>query len=312
MSKPNKSPRKLWVIESSGGPRSGKGTITKHLGDVMPESLVDETGQDYRAITLGLINDNLIDPEMNDAHIEHVIYGLREEEISDYAADRYELISTLGEKALYSASVEKTVARVSPYPKVRLAVKDGFRRRVANIVENRPDVSLLVVDGRALGPTIAKVPGAEFLLRLFVDCSVPVAVLREAARNEIDPKDPSNDEWLKNKWESIRQRRRLDESRKDDPALKDDNSIDYWHNNIALSATIHQVMRRNPDTSLYDAMKRVTSPKDTHKYLREGVGAMAFKQNRQVYADTSDVDLETMLRLATKLVDEAYEASADS
>lgn len=308
----NNPERKLWVIESSGGPRSGKGTITKHLGDVMPESLIDETGQDYRAITLGLLNDNLLDPEMSDTAIKNLIEDLKEEEISIYAAHRYELISTLGEKALYEAGVEKSVARVSPYPKVRAAVKDGFRRRVANIVENRPDVSLLVVDGRALGPTIAKVPGAEFLLRLFVDCSVPVAVLREAARNKIDSEDPNNESWILDKWESIRQRRVLDESRKDDPALKDSDAIDYWHNNRALSATIHQVMQRNPGISLGEAMKRVTSPRDTHKYLRHGVGAMAHKQNRQVYADTSDVDLETMLRLATKLVDEAFEATTEN
>lgn len=309
MAKPNSDERILRVIESSGGPRSGKGTITKHLGEIMPGAMIDETGQDYRALTLGLLNDNLLDPSMPDNVIGDVVAKLSSEDLSDYAAHRYELIGMLGEKALYDVQVETTVARVSPYPKVRTAVKDGFRKRVSNIIENRPDVSLLIVDGRALAPTIAKVHGAEFLLRLFVDCSVPVAVIREAARNNIDPENPDSEQWLLEKWESIRNRRYLDESRKDDPALPDKNSIDYWHNNKALMATIMRTQKRNPSITLGEAMKLVTAPSNTHKYLRYGVGAQAFRENRQVYADTSDVSLPTMLGIATQLVEEAYDAA---
>lgn len=304
-----RSEHKLWVVESNGTPRSGKGTITAGLAETISGSAQDETGADYRAVTFGLMLDELIDPEMDAATIEQIIASLNQSEIASYAAQRYEIVAESGNDALYTPEVNRIVGFVSPFEVVRAAVKDGFSKRVLKHVTN-PDTQILFVDGRNLAPVINKIDGAELLLRQFVDCQPLVAAQREALRTGIDLRDPESDAWFRQTRADIRNRQLSDERRAIDPVKPDDNSIDYWFNTSILDETAEKISRARQITFARAAMLLTDKATDFRRDGRHGAGAKAAAENRQVYFDTSEVGKEDMLTYARRMVDEALEQSA--
>jgi cytidylate kinase len=291
----------LWVVESSGSPRSGKGTITNALAQAYPDSAQDETGADYRAVTLGLLADSHIAADMPEDTIARAINSLQPEQITDYAARRYEIVAEYGSNALYSPEVSKTVGKISPYDIVRSAVKQGFTRRVEVRVAD-PDVNILFVDGRNLSNVIEKIPGAMLGLRLFVDCQPSVAAVREAKRNNVDLSDIANNDWFETTKAEIKKRKQDDENRVNDPVAPEQTAIKYWHNGDVMS-----------ETELYIAKTRGLSPGVVAELMHEkfraggrrGAGAKAVAERRQIYFDTTEVKKGVMTSLAERMVEEA-------
>lgn len=294
--------RKLWVIESNGAPRSGKGTINAALAESFPDGAQDETGADYRSATLGMLDEHVIDPEMPDEVIEKNVVNLGAERISSYVALRYEITKERGEKALHTPVINDVVPRIGKIGLVRTAVKAGFSRRVTSVV-NDPDVNLLFVDGRNLSPIIEKIEGASILLRLFVDCQPHTAALREAARQGIDLSSTDSDEWFQQTKASIKSRKLQDEQRKLDAVKPDEDAIRYWHNDDVMSETV-----------AYLALTRALSMGVAARLINDGgfrvdgrfgAGAKAVAENRQVYLDTSEIGKEKMVSIARRMVEEA-------
>jgi cytidylate kinase len=299
--------RKLWVVESSGGPRSGKGTITEHLGRVYPLARIDETGADYRAVTLALIEDGTLDPAMSDEIVAQTVAQLKAEHITDLAARRYEIVAALGKEALYSPVVNVVVGKVSQVPSIRQPIKNGFARRVeARVLD---DTALLVVDGRNLGPIIQKIAGAKSLLRLFIDCSIEAAVYREAKRASIDLSDPAAQAWYDETYRSIEDRRETDKKRAIDPAVRDPDHINYWYKNESVRLT-NQLLALRYGLTEAAVSKRKIEGNIHKKGGRQGVGALAYLSGRQVYFDTTEVGLTDMLGFAKDMVDEALDAAS--
>jgi cytidylate kinase len=290
----------MLVVEKMGGPRTGKGSCAGYLASSLPGAALEETGADYRAVTLGLLTESLILPEMPDDKIIEVVAGIPTERIAEYAAERYAIVATMGEQALYGEGVSKTVATLSPLSNVRTAVKDGFKTRLRRHMAN--GVELLIVDGRNLSPLVEAV-GAEILIRAFVDCSIPKAVMREAARLCIA--DTITDEQYKVLYDDIYNRRIKDESRAEDAAVPDQNPkpINYWFKNESLKLTIEQTARRY-GCSLHRATEIMT---ESRLGGRVGVGALAVRTGRQVYFDTSDIPKDQMLRYSLRMTEEALE-----
>ena len=295
---------KLWVIESNGTPRSGKGTITAGLAEAFPGSAQDETGADYRAVTFGLIQDELLDPEMDAGAVEAVVTSLNQSEIASYAAQRYEIVAESGNDALYTPEVNRIVGFVSPYEVVRGAVKEGFSKRVIKHVQN-PDTQLLFVDGRNLSPVIKEINGAELLLRQFIDCQPLVAAQREALRSGIDLRIYKNDAWFRQTRADIRNRQISDEKREIDPVRPEPSAIDYWFNTSILNETAEKLARSRLMTFAQASMLLTAKATDFRRDGRHGAGAKAVAENRQIYFDTSEISKEDMLTYARRLVDEA-------
>lgn len=297
----------LWVVESNGTPRSGKGTITSGLTEAFSGAAQDETGADYRAVTYGLINDNLIDPEMSAEQIEKVLTGVDVEGIADYAASRHEI--EIDE--LYTKVVGDAVSKVSPHDIVRNAVKHGFAQRIEKVVKDS-ETRLLFVDGRNLSPVITKVPGAELLLRIFVDCQPFVAAHREALRDpNINPDDPDYEDWYLETIESIRERQRNDEQRQHDQAKKEETALDYWFNNDIMHETgLHLATDFGISFDKAARMLATGRGEDYRRGGRRGAGAKAAAENRQVYYDTSEIGRDAMLSNAHRMVEEALDQRA--
>ena len=302
--------QRLWVVESNGTPRSGKGTITAGLAEAFPGSAQDETGADYRAVTYGLILDALLDPEMDAQTVQNIVTALDQSAIASYAAQRYEIVAENGNDALYTPEVNRIVGFVSPFEIVRAAVKDGFSKRVMKHVNN-PDTQLLFVDGRNLSPVINKIEGAELLLRQFVDCQPLVAAQREALRAGIDLRLPENDTWFRRTRADIRNRQISDERREIDPVRPEASAIDSWFNTSALNETAEKLARSRRLTFAQASMLLTAKATDFRRDGRHGAGAKAVAENRQVYFDTSEVGKADMLTYARRMVDEALEQKAE-
>lgn len=306
------SKRKLWVIESSGTPRSGKGTITSGLAELIPGAAQDETGADYRAVTFGLLTDGILHPEMDSAAIVNAIGALEQDQITHYAAQRYELVAKHGQDALYSLEVARLVGKVSPLENVRRAVKDGFIKRVTAHAED-PDTQILIVDGRNLAPLIEKVEGVHILLRLFVDCQPFIAAKREALRQKIDTTDPANDKWYRETLQNIQDRQRADESRTVDAVKQDSNAINYWYN-AAIEYETAERLALQRGITFAAAADMIASGSGNHFRTggRYGAGAKAGAQNRQIYFDTTEINKPSMLNLAERMVEEALEHAVNN
>lgn len=298
--------RQLLVVESNGAPRSGKGAITSALAESFTDGAQDETGADYRAVTYGLLKDGKIEADMPEDTLLSSIAKLSSGEVADYAAQRYEIVAESSDSVLYTPVINETVAKISGFVVVRTAVKEGFTRRVIRQVDN-PDINILSVDGRNLGPVIEKIEGAELLMRFFVDCQPHVAALREAARQGIDLTKDENNAWFLDTKASIKQRKIKDEQREIDPVQPDSNAIRYWHNDDVMSETVlHLARTRRVPIGVAADMLNNRFRTDG----RRGAGAKAVVEGRQVYFDTSEIGKFAMVDLARRMVDEALDQRA--
>lgn len=302
---PRETNHQLWVVESSGTPRSGKGSISAGLAERIPGSTHDETGADYRAVTLGLLRDKLIHPAITNPEIVKILNKIDYESIVRYAAQRHEIVSELGEDALYSLDIAKLVGKISPIPVIRQAVKDGFKKRVKLHADN-PNVQILFVDGRNLISVIEQIEGVSILLRLFVDCQPFIAAKREAIRQNIDTTDPKNDKWYRDTVQNIQERQKADEQRKLDPVCKDDNSLNYWYN-AAIEYETSENLAKQRGITFAAAADMIASGSGGHfrQGGRHGAGAKATAENRQIYFDTTEINKSNMLNFAERMVEEA-------
>lgn len=309
LSPDRRTEQEMLVMESAGGPRGGKGTITKHLGSSYPGARTDETGLDYRAVTLGLLESGRLEEDMDAVAVASIVNAMEGDEITDLAAKRYELVASFGEKALHDPRVSRIVGKVSPHPHVRKAVKSGFIIRVEQQIEI--GTPILVVDGRNLQKVLSGIEGLRIVLRYFVDCEVPVAVVREAKRQKIDLDDPVNQAWFDMTFDSIMGRRTEDETRDDDRAVPDLDRINYWYNTAVRVATAEQYALRH-GLSVSQAMYFLTQPENMRVGGRTGAGALAYRTGRQVYFDTSEILEDPMKELAKRMADEALDAHAEA
>lgn len=305
--------RGLWVSAYAGPPRSGKGTINEALSKLYPGSATDETGLDYRAVVWGMFNDGLIDPSMPPEKIQELVLKFSVEQLTDYAARRYEIIDENGLPAMYTPEINDTVPLLGETDVVRKAVKGGFVRRVKQKV-NDPEIGVLFVDGRNLEELIVQA-GGRIILSTFVVCSNDTAAERETARQKdqlarkgiaMTPDD--EEEFRRKSFVSIAGRRKRDEERHIDPVQPSENSMQYWHNSHVFADTVEQHAKRYGMT--LSQARRALSGVNLYKGGRVGVGAKAFRESRQVVFDTNPIDRTEMILRAHHTLEEAFGVAA--
>jgi len=307
--------RKLWVVEYNGTARSGKGTINSNLANMYVGAGTDETGADYRAVTKGALIDGKIELDMTPDDIVSVVAEMSVDELADYAAQRREIVAEYGTKVLYAPDVDQRVAIVSDLPNVRVAVKEGFKKRVTKAVLD-PDISILFVDGRDIGKLVKQVPGAELLLSTFVECSIGTAAQRETAR-EADEREqagsPMSDEeremFYQDAMRGIEERNRRDTTRGNDPVRVADNPLRYWDNQHVIEAAVQRYVIEHGVT-LTEARNRLRD--NYYRFSRVGAGALAYAQKRQIFYDTNAVGKMDMIFRARMMVDEALQQATQS
>lgn len=304
----------LQVIEGNGTARGGKGTILDYLGKKYPNVTTDETGADYRALTLGLIENGTIEPGMPTKAIQSKLAQLSFGDFFDLAQQRQSIIDNHGRASLYTPEVSGTVSRVAPFETVRKAVKAGFRARV-EAVRDAGEFDVLAVDGRNLAPVIESIRGTNLLLRTFISCSPFEAAWRECDRLGIELDSAEGKELIA----SITRRNAEDADvarRGADAVRPDTDAIDYWFDAELLGATIEHFA-----ATLYGGDYNVAlselfiNQQHTYKSLtRFGAGTLAVTTNRQINFDTTPFKgrsrpKEAMLEAVDTIYQEALEAS---
>ncbi len=311
-----KSAEDLQVFEYGGTARSGKGSIVSWLAEVHPYVATDETGADYRAVTLGLLLEQKLDPDMDEAQVGHVINNTSTGKLSDLAARRYELEAEHGKDSLYAPEVRDIVHFVSPLEVVRDAVKSGFQRRV-EAVRDAGENRTLLVDGRNLGAIIEKINGTQLVLRTFVFCNAGEAALRECARQGIDPESEDGQKTLAAEYETITARNHADSHRKLDAVEREQDSIDYWTSQDLFGRTLtlyaDLLFEGNKGAALNAISQSEPDSGDHTEIPRIGAGLKAVKEDRQIYFDTSPFRQYTdpkhsMLSAANTMFEEAQRA----
>lgn len=308
----------LQVFEYGGTARSGKGSMVAWLSEVHPYVATDETGADYRAVTLGLLQEQKLDPEMDKTQVEQVIHNLPVGDLSDLAARRRDLEAEYGKGALYAPEVGGIVHFVSPLAVVRGAVKSGFQRRVEK-VRDAGEHQALLVDGRNLAAVVEKIQGTRLVLKTFVFCNAGEAALRECARQGIDPESEDGQIALAEAYETIAERNYEDSHRKLDPVERDRDSINYWTSQDLYDRTLTLYADLLFDGSKGAALNAISQSEleggDHTEIPRIGAGLKAVKEQRQIYFDTSPFrqypnPKHSMLSAANTMFEEALRAHA--
>lgn len=312
MSTEMKNPE-LFVFEYGGTARSGKGTIVSWLSEVHPEIATEETGADYRAVTLGLLRQGELELGMDEAHVAMVLKRIAIGSLTDLVARRKELEADEGSDALYGADVNQTVHLVSPLESVRKAVKGGFAKRVERVRDD-DEHSVLLVDGRNLGPVVERVEGTTLVMRTFVTCLAFEAARRECLRAGLTP---GTDEWhdaFGVNMDAIVARNNADQDRVLDPVVADANAIDYWKNESLINATTHLYGQFLFEDDRTEAIQRMfDGTREFTDVPRIGAGLKAVKQARQINFDTTPFtsypnSKHAMLLAANTMFEEALRA----
>lgn len=303
----------LYVFEYGGTARSGKGTIVSWLSEVHPEIATEETGADYRAVTLGLLRQGEIELGMNEEQVATILKRTAISSLTDLVARRKELEADEGSEALYGGDVNQTVHLVSPLLAVRKAVKSGFAKRVERVRDD-DEHSVLLVDGRNLGPVVEGIEGTTLVMRTFVTCLAFEAARRECLRAGLTPGTMEWNSAFGINMDAIVARNNADQDRALDPVIADPNAIDYWKNEALINATTHLYGQFLFEDDRNEAVQRMfDGGRDFTDVPRIGAGLKAVKQARQINFDTTPFtsypnSKHAMLLAANTMFEEALRA----
>lgn len=279
--------RQLEVFEYGGTARSGKGTIVSWLAEMHPEVATDETGADYRSVTLGLMLTDVLETGMDGDTVLTTIKKVSPSELVGLAASRKEIEGENGKDALYTPEVNDMVYHVAAIPAVRKAVKKGFTKRVEAVRDNE-EHSILLVDGRNLDQVIEPIEGTHLTLRTFVYCMPVEAARRECLRSGlVEGTDEWNVAFAKN-YEAIKSRNSADASRPMDPVKPDEGAIEYWTSPDLMDSTIDMYAHFLFEDDRTAALQNIfTRTRDFTDIPRIGAGLKAVNQGRQIHFDTT-------------------------
>lgn len=285
--------RELLVIDISGTPRSGKGTMVKDFAGRFETEhpdikvVIEETGKDYRAITRNLLDRGVINTKMDKPAVQTMALQQPLSLYQTVVAERQASFARRTEKPFYDLDVNKMVGMIGSLPMLRGVVKKALQARIAQHVAaqeaGRP--TLVMLDGRNLSKVVEGNEGTRIIMRSFIECGIYEAALRESADQKT---------YLSAKGhrilDSITQRLRDDEERAHDPAVADIDAQDYWAGADAQPITKSvQVMalRAANDRNSYLEAVRYAEVKPLKAEPLHGRGAYAVINKRQVRLDTT-------------------------
>ncbi len=242
------------VFEYSGTARSGKGSIVKYLSSQDSSYLTEETGLDFRAITLGMIEAGFITVSDEEEDVTEKIDNGGVEVVSEISGLRDVIIDRSGIDLLYSAQTSRLVSLVAKSAIVQTQVGEMFRNRL-DTKANSGDYKAVLLDGRNLIRHVIDLPILSLALRTFVTCTPQEAIYRECSRLGVDPESPEGHEIAVSQTATYN----ADTFRAINPVVPDANNTNYWDSAFGRE----------------------------HDIVREGVGIAAAEAQTQILFDTT-------------------------
>lgn len=224
------------IIAIDGYSSSGKSTMARDLARRIGYVYVD-SGAMYRAVTLYAIEQGMTEKEGN-VDVEALVSALPEINISFTPAGADGIQHTMlngrdVESKIRGMEVSSLVSPVSAIPEVR--------RRLTELQRDFGRERGIVMDGRDIGTTVF--PDAE--MKVFVDATPEVRARRRTLELEQKGASPVYEEVLEN----IRERDRIDTTRKESPLRKADDAHVLDNDNLSIPQQMDWLM------DLYDKIK---------------------------------------------------------
>lgn len=217
------------IIAIDGYSSSGKSTMARDLARRIGYVYVD-SGAMYRAVTLYAIEQGMTGKEGN-VDVEALISALPEINISFTPAGADGIQHTMlngrdVESKIRGMEVSSLVSPVSAIPEVR--------RRLTELQRDFGRERGIVMDGRDIGTTVF--PDAE--MKVFVDATPEVRARRRTLELEQKGASPVYEEVLEN----IRERDRIDTTRKESPLRKADDAHVLDNDNLSIPQQMDWLM----------------------------------------------------------------------
>lgn len=217
------------IIAIDGYSSSGKSTMARDLARRIGYVYVD-SGAMYRAVTLYAIEQGMTGKEGN-VDVEALVSALPEINISFTPAGADGIQHTMlngrdVESKIRGMKVSSLVSPVSAIPEVR--------RRLTELQRDFGRKRGIVMDGRDIGTTVF--PDAE--MKVFVDATPEVRARRRTLELEQKGASPVYEEVLEN----IRERDRIDTTRKESPLRKADDAHVLDNDNLSIPQQMDWLM----------------------------------------------------------------------
>lgn len=217
------------IIAIDGYSSSGKSTMARDLARRIGYVYVD-SGAMYRAVTLYAIEQGMTGKEGN-VDVEALVSALPEINISFTPAGADGIQHTMlngrdVESKIRGMKVSSLVSPVSAIPEVR--------RRLTELQRDFGRERGIVMDGRDIGTTVF--PDAE--MKVFVDATPEVRARRRTLELEQKGASPVYEEVLEN----IRERDRIDTTRKESPLRKADDAHVLDNDNLSIPQQMDRLM----------------------------------------------------------------------
>lgn len=217
------------IIAIDGYSSSGKSTMARDLARRIGYVYVD-SGAMYRAVTLYAIEHGMTDDAGN-VDVDALVADLPEISISFTPAGADGVQHTLlngsdVESKIRGMEVSSLVSPVSAIPEVR--------RRLTELQRNFGSERGIVMDGRDIGTTVF--PDAE--MKVFVDATPEVRARRRTLELQQKGAAPDYEEVLAN----IRERDRIDTTRKESPLRKADDAHVLDNDNLTIPQQMDWLM----------------------------------------------------------------------
>lgn len=217
------------IIAIDGYSSSGKSTMARALARRIGYVYVD-SGAMYRAVTLYAIEHGMTGNDGN-IDLEALVAALPEINISFTPAGADGIQHTMlngrdVESKIRGMEVSSLVSPVSAIPEVR--------RRLTELQRDFGRERGIVMDGRDIGTTVF--PDAE--MKVFVDATPEVRARRRTLELEQKGASPVYEEVLEN----IRERDRIDTTRKESPLRKADDAHVLDNDNLSIPQQMDWLM----------------------------------------------------------------------
>lgn len=217
------------IIAIDGYSSSGKSTMARALARRIGYVYVD-SGAMYRAVTLYAIEHGMTGKDGN-IDLEALVAALPEINISFTPAGADGIQHTMlngrdVESKIRGMEVSSLVSPVSAIPEVR--------RRLTELQRDFGRERGIVMDGRDIGTTVF--PDAE--MKVFVDATPEVRARRRTLELEQKGASPVYEEVLEN----IRERDRIDTTRKESPLRKADDAHVLDNDNLSIPQQMDWLM----------------------------------------------------------------------
>lgn len=217
------------IIAIDGYSSSGKSTMARDLARRIGYVYVD-SGAMYRAVTLYAIEHGMTGKHGN-IDVEALVAALPEINISFTPAGADGIQHTMlngrdVESKIRGMEVSSLVSPVSAIPEVR--------RRLTELQRDFGRERGIVMDGRDIGTTVF--PDAE--MKVFVDATPEVRARRRTLELEQKGASPVYEEVLEN----IRERDRIDTTRKESPLRKADDAHVLDNDNLSIPQQMDRLM----------------------------------------------------------------------